>query len=289
VDPGGALKPSPSNEEGEQEPPPNNEGDERDKKPPDSGRWWDYYYVRYFVGTIYAIPLIYILEQQFPQASDWISNRWIGSTVLVTAGLAYCYLASAPILVMHAVRTHVVWPAKSSRVVAVGLIGAIAILLGTASIMVFFPAWFGGRKEMLLAIPATLVVVLEIFGLSCVDLLGPPKNAANNAANNAAYDSVGARYRELAKARTNRRPYTATREYVESYKHLREHGNAMGIVLLETVLALALWSAVRQCGCQWDKAMMTGFLLLAAWVTPAIYAWFVGTWLEAKPDEWGLK
>ncbi len=35
--------------------------------------------------------------------------------------------------------------------------------------------------------------------------------------------------------------------------------------------------------------MMTGLLLVAAWETPATYAWFVGTWLEAKPDKWGLE
>ncbi len=262
-------------------PSPNNEGDEKDK-PPDGGRWWEYYYVRYFVGTVYAIPLMYVLVRQFPQAGDWTSNKWTSSAVLVTAGLAYCYIASAPILVMHAVRTHVVWPLKSSRAVAGCLIAVVTILLGTASIMVFAPAWLGGRKETLLAIPAILVLLVQIVGLFRVDLLRPSKRLAQGAAD----QSILTLYQELARARANRRPYTATREYVESYKHLREHGNAMGIVLLETVLALALWPAVRKCGCQWDRAAMTGFLLMAAWVTPAIYAWFVGTWLEAKPGEW---
>ena len=155
------------------------------------------------MGTIYAIPLIYILEHKLPQASDWISNKWIGSTVLVTAGLAYCYIASAPILVMHAVRTHVVWPMKSSCAVAASLIGVIVVLLVAAGAMAFAPAWFGGRKEMLLAIPAILVLAVEIVGLSRVDLLGPSKNAAN--------ESVGTHYQELAKARANRRPYVSFR------------------------------------------------------------------------------
>ena len=282
-----ALTPSSSNGGSEQKPVPSNEGDGKDK-PADSGRWWEYYYVRYFVGTIYAVPLMYILARQFPQAADQISSTWIGPTVLVTGGLAFCYLASAPILVMHAVRTHVVWPMESSRAVSVSLIVAIATLLGIAGIVALAPAGIGGRKELLLTIPAMLVVLLEIVSLCRVDLLGLPKSVAKNATSGAAKESVSMLYQKLAKARANRRPYTATREYVESYKHLREHGNAMGIVLLETVLALALWAAVRQGGCQGDKAAMIGFLLMAAWVTPAIYAWFIGTWLEAKPDQWDL-
>ena len=31
-------------------------------------------------------------------------------------------------------------------------------------------------------------------------------------------------------------------EYVESYKHLREHGNSVSIVVFELLLAFVLWS-----------------------------------------------
>ena len=42
-------------------------------------------------------------------------------------------------------------------------------------------------------------------------------------------------YRGLAKARA--KPHESIAEYVQSYRHLREHGNAFVIVGLELVLA----------------------------------------------------
>ncbi|MGB6450067.1 MAG: hypothetical protein WBE92_04885, partial [Steroidobacteraceae bacterium] len=60
-------------------------------------------------------------------------------------------------------------------------------------------------------------------------------------------------------------------EYIESYRHLREHGNAYAILVAELVLALAVGAAPT-----WY--FVGGLITL--WTLPAAFVWGVGTWLE---------
>lgn len=238
---------------------------------PDRERWWEYYYVRYFVGTIYAVPLLYVLEHQLPQASSWLNDKWINSSLLVTAGLAYCYIASAPILLLHALRTRIIWPQNSFRKTGAYLAGGIGILVA----LTICNVWW----EWLLAVPAILIVVLQLYALIRLELISVGSQSESH---------IGESYAKLATARAPRQPYTAAREYVESYKHLREHGNAMGILVLETLFALALLSVARFRSCQLDKAAIIWFVVVAVWVMPATFAWFAGTWIEARPGAWKI-
>ena len=69
-------------------------------------------------------------------------------------------------------------------------------------------------------------------------------------------------------------------DYVDSYRHLREHGNAVSIVLLEVALGFILAS------------MTTNTELLVAlivWLLPAAYTWTLGTLLEKFMVEGKLK
>jgi hypothetical protein len=62
-------------------------------------------------------------------------------------------------------------------------------------------------------------------------------------------------------------------EYVTSYRHLREHGNAVLIVLLEGVLAITLLSAPSEEGAVY---------VIGIWLIPAAFTWFLGTMLESR-------
>jgi hypothetical protein len=65
------------------------------------------------------------------------------------------------------------------------------------------------------------------------------------------------------------------RQYVESYRHLREHANAFSIILMEIVLAFVLASLP---GRMWA-------VLVLVWIAPASFCWLLGTELEAKLTE----
>jgi hypothetical protein len=78
-------------------------------------------------------------------------------------------------------------------------------------------------------------------------------------------------YLNLTEARAGRDNRAEVREYVESYQHLREHGNAFSILLLEVILAAALYAA---------DSVIRLFGLVVIWIVPATFTWFLGTWLE---------
>jgi hypothetical protein len=94
----------------------------------EDSRWWDKYYVRYFVGTVYAVPLLIALEKTSPTGSaivKFAEDKWVNAAAVTTAGLAFCYLSSAPILLLHSLRVRA--PKTSA---AFYVIAAVAAVLG---------------------------------------------------------------------------------------------------------------------------------------------------------------
>jgi len=66
------------------------------------------------------------------------------------------------------------------------------------------------------------------------------------------------------------------KEYIRSYRDMREHGNALMILVMEGVLTTALLQAS-------NPGILLAMLVL--WVMPAAFVWFVATALEAHLDE----
>lgn len=72
-----------------------------------SSRWWEYYLARYLLPSITGVfILIYLTEHSaYNQSLNYIKNTTTSSyIVLIICGFAYCYIASFPALVFHAVR-----------------------------------------------------------------------------------------------------------------------------------------------------------------------------------------
>jgi len=70
-------------------------------------------------------------------------------------------------------------------------------------------------------------------------------------------------------------------DFVESYRHMKEHGNAVSIVLFELLLAFIIWS-LRPVGPVGGNAALVGRvgLILAVWLTPSALVWLIGSSLE---------
>ena len=60
-------------------------------------------------------------------------------------------------------------------------------------------------------------------------------------------------------------------KYVESYRHLREHGNAFFIALLELLLGVALFYSPVPWG-----------VILMLWIFPTAGVWLFGTLLDNR-------
>ncbi len=69
-------------------------------------------------------------------------------------------------------------------------------------------------------------------------------------------------------------------EYLDSYRHMREHGSAYLIVVFQLVLTLPIAAVVSSPMLSMDKAFTLGGGL-AIWVAPATIAWFLANKLEA--------
>lgn len=74
-------------------------------------RWWEFYGIRYAQGTVVGAMFVYFLFSQNEKLKNILfipsDPKDFGMPHLILLaiyGLAYCYIASAPILVMHAGR-----------------------------------------------------------------------------------------------------------------------------------------------------------------------------------------
>jgi hypothetical protein len=85
------------------------------------------------------------------------------------------------------------------------------------------------------------------------------------------FETISTFYWKLATARAAEAPSVSG--YVESYRHLREHGNAFSILVLEFALAFVLYSSPK---------FLFAVVAIVLWISPSFYSWFIGSLLESK-------
>ncbi|MBB6183535.1 hypothetical protein [Oleiagrimonas soli] len=225
-------------------------------------RWWEYYVVRYFVGTIFGAGILVVLNSYQDNILHSVlqgdntplsSLTGYGLVMYLGLGLAFCYIASAPLFCFHAlrglldVRGKVTWAS-----LAVFLISVVSILIMRFA---FGMTIFDWRTLSLLGVVVVVSIQISMLGEAFWKKLDPVVNF----------------YGKLAVTRSNSKP--ATQEYVESYRHLREHGNAFGIMLFELILGLSIASVAN---------IYSVALILLAWIAPAVFVWLVATVLEIR-------
>src|ERR1700687_1356474 len=75
------------------------------------GRWWEFYGIRYAMGTVIGALVVYLLFSQnstlrplllLPQDPKDFGGAHLA--LLAAYGVTYCYLASAPVLILHTCR-----------------------------------------------------------------------------------------------------------------------------------------------------------------------------------------
>jgi len=254
---------------------------EPDKKDPEkkksNNRWWEFYFVRYFVGTaLGAIVVLFLATANSPVFTSQGELATILKTlkpekfesgyiaVLATVGLAFCYVASAPILVLHALRGSLLKVRKSADCKLVLIFSALVLVISGAQSFVLWsvlkivgnpwpPQEFYTGTVVLFFVSLIFIGQLFLLWLSM------------SGRENYSFEY----YDQLVKRRAS--VDAAGSEYVESYRHLREHGNAFFIALLELLLGAALFYSPVPWG-----------IVLMLWILPAAGVWFFGTLLESR-------
>jgi len=229
--------------------------EDKEKTPierPSGTRWWEQYTVRYFVGTVIGLVVIAALKSD--GQLKWTSLiPELGLTdpkklaVFAAMGLAFCYVASAPILTLHAVR-------GAYRLDRAGYLAVLMVLLASPFAMSYIAAKFSSSV-------AGWTALLVIVGLQFILIAIATLNE---------FDSTKKFYDRLVVARYN--DWKSKKDYVDSYRHLREHGNALGIVLLE----LALGSILSTLKFRNDALAAVIF-----WIIPGAWCWVIGNVLES--------
>lgn len=233
-------------------------------------RWWEFYFIRYFVGTVFGMALIAFLnfDENSPLFGKILFNlhsatdlNFSHTLALGAIGLAFCYISSAPILVFHALRGNFkpIYKCEVSFLAVGCWCSLVLVLLATLSFL-SFSTIFPSEDKFAFGIVSLSAFTL-IFGLQILLYLYSWSSKGN----------VFEYYKSLATERSKRKTSEMHKEYIESYKHLREHGNAFFIIIMEISLAIMLFAIENP---------MHSIFLVALWITPAFIVWFIGTYLE---------
>lgn len=268
-----------------------------------TSQWWDGYIVRYAVGTVTGAMCVYfILHLLWPEAKAlWLMQPNITAehiaalettckiqsdqacivqaqllqdlygfnfaqlALLGIYGLAFTYIASAPVLVMHAVRRNTFSNNKQKSTCS-GIVGKVFLwtvlryflLIGCVAVF-FFSSVLINQNTMitifiyLILAFSGLYILLQIFVLYCE------------------YSQVSyllEYYKKVHKARQSKCID------INSYKHLREHGNAFLLVIHNIIFLAVIFSIAHTFGSEW-------VLLIVLWIFPASGVYLLGHKIEA--------
>jgi hypothetical protein len=252
------------------------------------GRWWEFYFVRYFVGTaIGALILLFLCavtplqtdQGEFLALLNLISpkqesgiNISTGYVIVLTAiGLAFCYIASAPILVFHATRGALLKTifSRSNKSIASNIVSKYVIIIVTITALpvVCLNKYQCLSKWHYFLASITFLATSTIL-VSQIALLWLSRSNGDQAA--LIY------YEDLVSRRAT--ADGVGKEYIESYRHLREHGNAFFIAVLEIILGATLY-----------YSPFSSSLVLVLWMLPAVGVWLFGTRMEERSFPQGRK
>lgn len=189
--------------------------------------------------------------------------------LLAAYGLTYCYVASAPILVFHASRFLFKFrTTKKLRGVGFAVLHAVIIPALFTLALSWSVGGFSSHFQATVALFSSAIVWLQFAGVGyCV------------------FKSklLYGFYKKLAEARIKAEPL----KILNSYRHLREHGNSFFIVVLEIVLAVILLSIGGMVGdatsqVPVDEYYKRFFGVILLWIAPAALVWLVGTIFERR-------
>lgn len=217
-----------------------------------------------------------ILEQYFPmlKLTNGKDFNTASLTVWLLLGTLYCYIASYPILVLHAVRVYLLTKKNiSPKLFVLFILLLLNMICFVLCLRIFF------------LIPV-FVIIFSSFQYYFLYKVVEEESG---------YDYM----KHLAKAKNDLIPNTEIntekkaeinaekkagyiKDITDSYKHLREHGNTALIILLEILLAFFLYVSLRYERENGYMDFSIVSIILIIWIIPAAGIYFYGHILERK-------
>jgi hypothetical protein len=79
------------------------------------------------------------------------------------------------------------------------------------------------------------------------------------------------------------------KEFMETYRHLREHGNSAFILLMEIALAALAYCVIAKPGQSPTHQLAAIGVLFAVWATPSMFVHLISQHLERRFSRYDLK
>jgi hypothetical protein len=180
-------------------------------------------------------------------------DSFAGIALLLAGGMAISYLASSPILILHATRLGLRFGNLKNRKISLKNWGALLIVGVVALLAILLKILFDIAPSILVISIIVLLPFCFIIYLWVSDSSVEHKYRLDSIC----YDLVSKREGEKG--------------YSQTYRHLREHGNAFFIVFTEALLGLCLFQA---------KKPEDIIYILCIWTIPPVFVWFFANYLE---------
>jgi hypothetical protein len=244
----------------------------------DSPRFWEIYILRYSVGAVLGALILFFLVKHntplsnliFVKSGEPIDIIQVG--IFLAVGLLYSYLASAPILVFHAGRFLI--PKKSGSVFSNSGIWTIIFLLSNLA----FPIAFFFLSSMDIAIKYFFSLVIYLASAIFTGQIIIIIRCQGQRAEQFIF------YKNLA---INR--YYSKGGIVDSYRHLREHGNAFLIIIFEMILGVIMFAATMysyffnfEKNPDIYEIAANLVIVLIVWILPAAIIWLIACYIEQE-------
>jgi hypothetical protein len=224
-------------------------------------------------------------------------------TLLFLYGNLFCYVASYPVLVFHATRVldfvDDKWPRRlSDGYLLTTLLAALAFVVTLrheevrywiAFVLASAFAMVQLRRLWIIFFPRVAVegcsgTVSYSYGYSYALARRRGKSIDTETTKGNHVDHPG----KLVPADVDDEKVSTTRrivwhkDYMDSYRHLREHGNSAFIFLLELTLAALTYCLITRSGRSAAQQLSTTGILFAIWATPAIFVHLIAQHLERR-------
>lgn len=182
----------------------------------------------------------------------------LASIVIAVSGFLYMYFSSMLILLFHGMRYMLFsLPEKSTHNAAKLFFCGFFLIIITILIFLFY----ADTNVLRHVLSILILLFLALIFLSVSPVIKKFYGALSK------YRTKGESKFQLS---SNKQLIKEATDYVESYKHLREHGNAFGIIVCEILFALWL--------IEWEFS----FWSLFYWCLFGSIAWVLGTYLEVS-------
>jgi hypothetical protein len=271
-----------------------------------SNRWWESYLVRYFMPSIAGIALVgwltFVAGEEFKNVI--LFSGWKGELsaqiliLLILYGNLFCYIASYPVLSFHATRVidlkDGVWrPNVLDGYLITGVLAIVSLLAA-----IYVPKEAGFSAALCLVV---IVAILQLCRLSISMKLTAMEGLEESASAAYAFAHALAKRRgalEVTKETTGPSPKSEKddpralvrservthwhREVIETYRHMREHGNSAFIFVLELVLAAVCFLALKDGSVDVSVKLTRIGIIFAVWAIPAASVHLLGQAMERR-------